>query len=409
MTSPLSHPDLTNPDEALAHILAQLSPLPHPERAPLAEALGRVLYQDIPVPADVPPCDNAAVDGYALRTADLVPGQPLPVSARITAGQAPEPLLPGTAARIFTGAPVPPGADAVVMQENTEPHPAGVMILSPVSRQQNIRPQGQDLRAGDRALTRGTRLRAQELGLLASLGIAQVAVHRQLTVGILTTGNELVEPGKPLAPGQIYNTNRFTLLGLLQQLGCQIRNYGDVADTLADTLSALRQAASETDLIISSGGVSVGEEDHVRAAMMQLGELSLWRLALKPGKPLAFGQVDGTPMLGLPGNPAAVLVTFLVIGVPVIRTLQGAQQMPPRPQPLPSAFSVTKPSIRREYVRARRELHQGQWQVVAYPNQSSGMLSSACWAEGLAVVPEHSTLAPGDTVAFLSFNELMGV
>ncbi|MCH8499244.1 MAG: molybdopterin molybdotransferase MoeA [Marinobacter sp.] len=409
MNRSLNQPDLTNPDEALAHILEHLSPLPHPERVPLAQALGRVLYNDLPVPTDVPPCDNSAVDGYALRITDLQPGQPLPVSARIAAGQAPAPLAAGTAARIFTGAPVPPGADAVVMQENTEPHPAGVMILSPVSRQQNIRPQGQDLKAGDLALPKGTRLRPQELGLLASLGVAQAAVYRQLTVGILTTGNELVEPGQPLAPGQIYNTNRYTLLGLLQQLGCQVQVYDDVADTLPDTLAALTRAAAETDLIISSGGVSVGEEDHVRAAMTQLGELSLWRLALKPGKPLAFGQVDGTPMLGLPGNPAAVLVTFLVMGVPVIRTLQGARQVQAVPQRLPAAFHIDKPSIRREYLRARRELRDGQWQAVAYPNQSSGMLSSACWAEGLAVVPEHNTLAPGDAVDFLSFNELMGV
>ncbi|WP_417531565.1 gephyrin-like molybdotransferase Glp [Marinobacter lipolyticus] len=399
---------LTAVEEAISHILAQAKALTGSETVPLADSLGRVLAEDHHVPADVPPADNSAVDGYALRTQDLVANQPLPVSARVPAGQAPMAIEPGTAVRIFTGSEIPAGANAVVMQERVEATDAGVVIVADVSDGQNIRRRGQDLRQDDLALARGIRIRPQEMGLLASMGIARVPVIPRLKVAILSTGDELVEPGTALQPGQIYNTNRFTLLGLLAEIGCDVVLCETLRDTREVTQTTLKRAANEADLVITSGGVSVGEEDHVRAVLEESGELSLWRMAIKPGKPLAFGSIDGTPVLGLPGNPAAVLVTFLVVGIPYIRKRQGVTDYRVYGEPLPAAFSVDSASIRKEFVRARKELNGQQMSVAAYPNQSSGMLSSACWADGLAVVPEHTTITPGDIITYYSFAELLG-
>lgn len=399
---------LTSLEEAIALLLERADPVTEREIVTLAESLGRILAEDQYVPADVPPADNSGVDGYAVRASDLAAGHALAVSARIPAGQAPAAMEPGTAVRLFTGSEIPDGADAVVMQEHVKVTDAGIVIQTEVSAGQNIRRRGQDLCAGDVALARGSRIRPQEMGVLASLGTPQVPVWRRLRVAILNTGDELVDPGTALKPGQIYNSNRFTLLGLLAQAGCDVALCETLRDTREATRATLVRAAAEADLIITSGGVSVGEEDHVRAVLEESGGLSLWRLAIKPGKPLAFDEMDGTPVLGLPGNPASVLVTFLMVGLPYLRKRQGVAAYQIRGEQLPAGFTVASTSVRREFVRARKERDGQQVTVAAYPNQSSGMLSSACWADGLAVVPEHTTVSPGDMITYYSFAELLG-
>lgn len=404
--------DLMPLEQALSRLLSAAPVISEREKIPLAAALKRVIAEACHARGPVPPHDNSAVDGYALRTADLGPN-PLPISQRIAAGQAPEPLAPGSVARIFTGACIPAGADAVVMQENTQVAD-GHMSVQPVAMPgQNIRPAGQDLQAGVEALAAGTRLRAPELGLLASIGLAEVNVFRRLKVAILTTGDELVMPGRLLAPGQIYNTNHFTLQGLLQGLQLEIVDCGDVADTLEATEQALRLAATQADVIITTGGVSVGEEDHVRSAIGNLGQLDLWRLAMKPGKPLAFGRIDTTPVptpiLGLPGNPAAVLVTFMTLARPFLLKMQGLKApLTPAPLTLPAYFTVARAGLRREFMRVRCHLNAtGQSYLEAHPNQSSGMLSSAAWASGLAVIEEGRTVQFGDLVPYLPFSDLL--
>lgn len=399
--------DLTPVDDAINHLVARARPVAQMQTVALADSLDRVLARDYTVPADVPPADNSAVDGYAVRAGDLSSEAVLPVSGRVAAGEAPGVLQPGTAVRIFTGSEIPAGADSVVMQERVTVADNGITINATVSEGQNIRRQGQDLARGELALAEGTRIRPQEMGLLGSMGVAEVAVYARLKVAILNTGDELVDPGRPLAPGQIYNSNRFTLLGLLAKAGCEVTLCETLADNREATRSTLKRAAAESDLIITSGGVSVGEEDHVRAVLEESGDLSLWRMASKPGKPLAFGTVGDTPVLGLPGNPAAVLVTFMVVGMPFIRACQGRTRKACHGERLPAGFSTEQPSVRRQYLRARKSMGDDGPVIVAYPNQSSGVLSSACWSDGLAVVSENDTLCQGDPVTYYSFAELL--
>lgn len=399
--------DLISVDDAINHLVAHARPVADTQTVALAESLDRVLARDYSVPADVPPADNSAVDGYAVRAGDLSQATLLPVSGRVAAGEAPGSLPPGTAVRIFTGSEIPAGADSVVMQERVTVTDDGITINAPVSEGQNIRHQGQDLARGELALAKGTKIRPQEMGLLGSIGVADVSVYAKLKVAILTTGDELVDPGQPLGPGQIYNSNRYTLLGLLAKAGCAVVLCETLRDSREATRSTLERAAAEADLIITSGGVSVGEEDHVRVVLEEYGGLSLWRLAMKPGKPLAFGSIDGTPVLGLPGNPASVLVTFLIAGMPLIRACQGRTASSGQGEQMPAGFSVETPSVRREFVRARKGISDEGPVVHASPNQSSGVLSAACWAEGLAVVPENNTLGIGDTITYYSFAELL--
>ncbi|MEX6504006.1 molybdopterin molybdotransferase MoeA [Pseudomonas zhanjiangensis] len=396
-------------DEAIEELLGRIPALPPVERVALGDALGRVLAEPLRAPFAVPAWDNSAMDGYALRAADLpAGGGSLPLAGRIPAGDgAQQVLAAGHAVRIFTGAPLPPGADSVVAQEQCRVE-EGRVWLPAVSGGEHVRRCGEELAAGAPVLAAGQRLRAQELGLLASFGVARVAVYRRLRVGLLSSGNELREPGEPLQPGQIYNANRYSLAALLTGLGLEVHDYEIMADELAASRDALSLAASEWDLLITSGGVSVGEEDHLKQAIRELGQLHLWRLAIQPGKPLAFGEVGGKPWLGLPGNPAAALITALVVARPFLLRAQGCREVMAQPLRLPAGFAWPRANPRRQYLRARLEQHGGQQRVCLHPQQGSAMLASACWADGLAVVEVGQTLAPGEAVDYLPFSALLG-
>ena len=382
--------------------LAASTPIAQVESVALAEADGRVLAESLLAGLDLPPWDNSAMDGYALRLDDWR-GEPLAISQRIFAGAAPAALQLGTCARIFTGAPMPAGADCVEVQGNAEVQADGrVVVKQPLKRRQNVRPQGQETRCGEQVLLAGTRLTPIELGLAASLGVAELRVRRRPRVALLSTGDELVEPGKALGPGQIYNSNRQLLIGWLQRLGCSVLDGGILADDLELTRAALG-ALQDVDLILSTGGVSVGEADFLGEALRAEGELTLWKLALKPGKPLTCGHYRGVPVIGLPGNPASTLVTFGMLARPYLLRRLGVSEVAPLGFQVPAGFAWSKPGKRREYLRARIE----QGRAVLYPNQSSGVLRSAAWADGLVEVLENSTLNEGDWVRFLPFSELL--
>ncbi|WP_407316879.1 gephyrin-like molybdotransferase Glp [Pseudomonas sp. nanlin1] len=383
--------------------MAAATPLLERESLPLADAQGRILAETLVCRLDMPPWPNSAMDGYALRLGDWA-GEPLAVTQRIFAGQAPQPLAAGTCARIFTGAPLPAGADCVEMQENVEVlDDQRVLFKQPLRVGQNIRPQGQEARVGESILASGTRLGPIELGLAASLGAPRVEVCRRIRVAVLSTGDELVEPGQPLGPGQIYNSNRQLLCSWLERLGCEVIDAGILPDDLAQTRMRLAQLAA-VDLILSTGGVSVGEADFLGIALREEGELTFWKLAIKPGKPLTVGHFRGVPVIGLPGNPASTLVTFALLARPYLLRRQGVLEVAPLALQVPAGFTWAKPGNRREYLRGRIE----QGRAVIYPNQSSGVLRSAAWANGLVEVLEGQTLAAGDMLRFIPFSELLG-
>ncbi|MFD3300473.1 molybdopterin molybdotransferase MoeA [Aquipseudomonas alcaligenes] len=392
-------------EEALSRllVLAEATPIEAREIVSLGAADGRVLATDLVAGLDLPPWPNSAMDGYALRLADWQ-GEPLPVSQRILAGQAPEPLQPGSCARIFTGAPLPAGADTVEMQENAEILADGrVRFLDSIKVGQNVRPQGQETRAGEVVLPAGTRLGPVELGLAASLGCAVLVVRRRPRVAVVSTGDELVEPGRSLGPGQIYNSNRSLLCAWLQRLGCEVRDAGILPDDAQRTREALA-ALGDADLILSTGGVSVGEADHLGQVLREEGELALWKLAIKPGKPLTCGHFRGVPVLGLPGNPASTLVTFALLARPYLLRRLGVQRVAPLSVEVAAGFAWGKPGKRREYLRGRLE----NGRAVLYPNQSSGVLRSAAWADGLVEVLEERSYAEGDVLRFIPLSEVLG-
>jgi molybdopterin molybdotransferase len=397
------HPGLMPVEDALRRLLdlAAAAPIEACETVALADADGRVLAEPLVAGLDLPPWDNSAMDGYALRLSDWQ-GEPLVVSQRILAGSAPQPLQPGTCARIFTGAPLPEGAELVEMQENAEVLADGrVRFREPLRAAQNVRARGQETRTGETVLPAGTRLGPIEMGLCASLGAAELVVRRRPVVAVISTGDELVPPGQPLGPGQIYNSNRSLLIAWLKRLGCAVLDAGILADDLALTRKALGELG-QVDLILSTGGVSVGEADFLGVALREEGELALWKLAIKPGKPLTFGHFRGVPVIGLPGNPASTLVTFGLLTRPYLLRRLGVEEVEPLGFTVPAGFTWKKPGNRREYLRARLE----NGRAVIYPNQSSGVLRSAAWADGLVEVLEGTTLAEGDTLRFIPLSEL---
>ena len=415
----MSRAPLTPLEDALAAVLAQAQPLPGAAFVDLLQADGRVLAADCIAPLQVPPLDNSAMDGYAVRSAEVAQaGTVLPVSQRIPAGQVGTALQVGTVARIFTGAPLPPGADAIVMQEDCTVLDDGRVRFDAVPQPgQFVRRAGQDIALGSTALQAGLRLTPAALGLAASLGLAQLPVARRPRVALFSTGDELALPGsiapQDLPPGHIFNSNRYVLASLLQRWGCEAVDGGILPDDRAATHAALAQAAQDCDLLVTSAGVSVGEEDHVRPVVEQLGALSLWKIAMKPGKPFAFGHVrrsGGDPaagrahFIGLPGNPVSSLITALVLLRPFVLALQGASVVQPPAHWLTADFEITQRDSRREFLRARRNA-AGQLELFA--NQNSGVLTSTVWAEGLVDNPAQTLIARGSSVRFLPFSELL--
>ncbi|HBH38406.1 MAG TPA: molybdopterin molybdenumtransferase MoeA [Curvibacter sp.] len=403
-------------DQALAELLAQAQPLTGTDELDTFDADGRVLAQDLVSALHVPPQDNSSMDGYALRCADVgAPGAVLPVTQRIPAGHHGQPLKPGEAARIFTGAPVPAGADAIVMQEDCEPVGEGSVRVNVAPQHgQWIRRAGEDVTRGAVVLARGQRLNPAALGLAAGIGMARLAVTRRPRVALFSTGDELVMPGalppEQMPPGAIYNSNRYFLRALLQRLGCEVTDCGIVPDQREATLNALRKAAQNHDLVLTSGGVSVGEEDHIKPSVQQLGELDLWQISMKPGKPFAYGKLyrsgpqDACHFAGLPGNPVSSYVTFMLLVRPFLLRLQGATNVEPVRMALPAHFEIPRGDKRREFLRVRRNAAGG---LDLYPNQSSGVLTSTVWGDGLVDNPAGGTIAHGDIVHFLAFAELM--
>ena len=412
----MTKPPMLTAQQALDHLLSNAKPVEESESISMQATLGRVLAENVSSLVDVPPLDNTSMDGYAVRTADTQnSGSVLRIAQRIPAGSVGIQLEPGTAARIFTGAPIPPGADAVVMQEDCAV-PEGVtdqvqVNIAPVSGQW-IRRRGEDLSAGKMALTAGTYLRPQELGVAASAGLTHLNVKRRVKVAAFFTGDELALPGEPLKPGGIYNSNRDTLLACLRSLGCDATDLGIVPDRLDATRAALRKASKDHDLIITSGGVSVGEEDHIKPAVNAEGRLDLWQIAIKPGKPLAFGAVrksyepkEGEAwFIGLPGNPVSSFVTFLLFVRPFILKLQGREAKLPQSYLMRADFDWLKADRRNEFLRVKINAVGA---LDLFPNQSSGVLTSASWGDGLVDCPPGQPIKKGDMVKYIPFDALL--
>lgn len=396
-------------DEAIAALLAQAPPPPATQVIGLEQALGRVVAEELFSPLDLPGFDNSAMDGYALRAEDVpAEGGYLMLAGRIAAGQHSKVRVQaGQAVRIFTGAPLPPGADTVVPQERCRLYGQRIWC-PPVRLGEHVRKQGEELQRGQTLIAVGKRLRAQDIGLLASAGIPRLKVYRPLRVCLLSSGNELRDPGEALVPGQIYNSNRYALAALLRGWGVDVHDYGVMADELAASRDALALASSECDLLLTSAGVSVGEEDHLKQAIEALGRVDFWRLAIQPGKPLAFGDVAGKPWLGLPGNPSAALITALVVVRPFLLRAQGVERVLPVPIQVPAAFEWLTPNKRRQYLRARLSPGEdGQLRAVLHPQQSSAMLTAACWADGLVIVEREHQVLKDEPVPFVSFAEFL--
>jgi len=394
---------LLSVDEALARLLASARPVAEVEEVPTLEATRRVLARAQRSTMDVPPMDNSAMDGYAVRRDEVSAGKKFRVAQKIMAGAVGKPLEPGTAARIFTGAPIPEGADAIVMQEFAAVEGDSVTFKKVPEKHEWIRFVGSDVRKGGEILPAGKRLLPQDTGLAASVGIKTLPVYRKLRLGLFFTGDDLAMPGEPLAPGRIYNSNRFTLRGLAEVFGCELHDYGIVPDTLEATREALRRAAAECDLIVTSGGVSVGEADYVKPAVEAEGALLMWRIAMKPGRPLAFGEVKKSFFIGLPGNPVSSFVTFLIFVRPFILRAQGVSDVEPRAIQARADFDWPKRDSRREFLRVKWNAQGG---LDLYPTQDSAVLTSTAWADGLVDNPAGRAIRKGEPVRLLPYSEL---
>ena len=399
--------EMLSVEAAQAQLLAAAVPVLESESLPAAAALGRILAAPLVSGVSVPPLDNSAMDGYALRLVECVDDSAtspwLPVSQRIPAGHPGQPLQIGTAARIFTGAPIPAGADCVVMQEDCETRDGAVRVTRAPKANANIRRAGEDIQIGQTVLSVGGRLGPAQLGVAASVGETRLTVYRRLKAAVFFTGDEIVLPGEPLGPGRIYNSNRAMLIALLNQLGIEVIDVGQVADNIDATLDALQRASAAADVVITSGGVSVGEEDHVKAAVEKIGRIDMWKVSMKPGKPLAHGRIGNADFIGLPGNPVSAFVVFCLFVRPFLLKRMGATHAPATSFIVPAGFTRTKPGQRREFMRARIE----SGLAALFPNQSSGVLTSLAWADGLVDVDAGVTLNPGDPVRFIPIAELL--
>lgn len=396
-------------DEAIEFLLERSDATSLTETVSTLDALDRVLAESIKSTLNVPPLDNSAMDGYVTRFSDLnSDGETtLIISQRIAAGYVGDKLTEGTAARIFTGAPVPEGADTIIMQEQCQQQDDKVTISGKVRKGDHIRRVGEDIIEGSEVMSVGQKLRPQDLGLIASVGVAEIIVYKKITVAIFSTGDELLMPGEPVQPGKIFNSNRYTLTGLLQKAGCNIIDLGCIKDDLDATVKALKQASEQADLIMTTGGVSVGEEDYIKLAIDKLGSVEMWRVAMKPGKPVAFGKVNKTAFIGLPGNPVSVFVTFCLFARPVIRTMQGCNEVLPRKQQVVAGFDWPRKGPRREFVRGQLVMDKdGQQQAQTYTSHSSGVLTSTTWAHGLIEIPENTNFEKGALLNWLDFSEL---
>jgi molybdopterin molybdotransferase len=399
-------------DEAVGIITARITPVQETETASLVDADGRVLADDVAAPLPLPPFTNSAVDGYAVGASDLPQGQEqvLPIAGRVQAGAAGQAAKPGYAVRIFTGAPMPQGTHTVFMQEDVRTDDSGRVILPPgLKAGANVRPAGEDVAAGHVALKAGQRLRPQDIALAAAFGLTELDVRRRIRVAVFSTGDELVSPGTPRAAAQLFDSNRFMLIAMLRRLGCAVSDLGILRDEPAPLASALKQAATACDLILTTGGVSTGEEDHVKAGVESVGSLVLWRMAIKPGRPVAMGIIDGTPLIGLPGNPVASFVTFVHVVRPTVLALAGASHARLVAMPVRAAFAYRKKLGRREYVRVSlRHGVDGALEAVKFPREGAGLLSSLVETDGLVELGEEVTrVESGDRVGFLGYEKLI--
>jgi molybdopterin molybdotransferase len=410
MDFPCPSHDLNSVEETLDRLLRQISPITQTKIVSLLDADGRILASDLIANMDIPAADTSAMDGYAVRSADLS-GQntKLKISLRIPAGSSEYTLEPGCAARIFTGAILPTGADAVVMQERTRTENSQVLIDTPVTSGQNVRSRGCHVQRNMKVIARGTRLHAPHLALAASIGVDRLEVTRQLRVALLSNGDELSPPGESLFLGKTYNANPYGLRPLLKRLNCDVIDYGVIPDRIETIREYLQEAAKDADLILSTGGMSVGEEDHLRNAVSTLGEIALWRVRIKPGKPFAFGRVENTPFIGLPGNPVSAIVTFCLFVRPYLLARQGCRSIRPISYQVQSGFNISTPPQRDTYFAAYCEANSdGQTIVRPHPNQDSAALIALTETDGFAVLPAGERIAKGDYIRFIPFKELMG-